>query len=291
MIRKILKGLGIFIGIAVALLAGFYIKAYISTENRFAKKYDITLQTLEIKPDSALLAEGQRLIAAKGCKDCHGQDLSGRIFIDDPALGQVVAVNLTKGKGGLPADYNEQDWLKALQHGLNRNNTTLKVMPSYEYTHFSEEDMKAIIAYGMQLPAIDNELPQTHFKPVGRILADLNKLPVMVAEMIDHSKSLSTDVVPEVSIKFGKYLSVSCTACHKENMQGGDPVVPGSPQVANISSSGNVGKWTEEQFMTTLRSGVTPEGKILPAQFMPWTMTKDYTDTELKALYLYLRSI
>jgi hypothetical protein len=74
-------------------------------------------------------------------------------------------------------------------------------------------------------------------------------------------------------------------------MQGGDPVAPGFPPVANISSSGNPGKWTTEQFMSTLRTGVTPEGKHLKPEEMPWPMTKAYTDTELKALHLYLKSL
>jgi hypothetical protein len=40
-----------------------------------------------------------------------------------------------------------------------------------------------------------------------------------------------------------------------------------------------------------LRTGVTPEGKKLNPKFMPWTMTKDMTDDELKAIYLYLKSL
>ena len=31
------------------------------------------------------------------CADCHGEDLGGRVFIDDPGLGRVVAPNQTPG--------------------------------------------------------------------------------------------------------------------------------------------------------------------------------------------------
>jgi mono/diheme cytochrome c family protein len=286
-----LKWIGLLM-LALVLLAGaFYAKVYISTENRFAAKYRYQLPEFTVTSDSALLAEGARLMTAKGCNDCHGADLGGRVFIDDPALGRITAPNLTKGKGGLPQDFDALDWLRALKHGVNRDSTTLRVMPAYEYTHLSEKDLKALIAYGINLPLIDRELPPIELKPVGRILSDLDKLPVFVAERIDHTAPIVPDVQPSVSIDFGKYLAVSCTGCHQNNLKGGDPVIPGSPQVADITSSGNVGKWTEEQFLTAMRTGKTPEGKELQPQFMPWPMTKSYTDVELKALYVYLRNI
>jgi hypothetical protein len=40
-----------------------------------------------------------------------------------------------------------------------------------------------------------------------------------------------------------------------------------------------------------LRTGTTPEGKALKSSEMPWTMTKAYSDNELKALHLYLNSL
>jgi hypothetical protein len=74
-------------------------------------------------------------------------------------------------------------------------------------------------------------------------------------------------------------------------MKGGEPIAPGFPVVADISSSGKPAQWTEAQFIETLRTGKTPEGKILKPEEMPWTMTKAYTEVELKALHLYLKSI
>jgi len=74
-------------------------------------------------------------------------------------------------------------------------------------------------------------------------------------------------------------------------MKGGEPVAPGYPMVADITSTGHPGKWTDEQFIKTLRTGVTPEGKVLKPEEMPWRMTKELTDLELKALHLYLNSL
>ncbi|MDQ3291187.1 MAG: cytochrome c, partial [Bacteroidota bacterium] len=67
--------------------------------------------------------------------------------------------------------------------------------------------------------------------------------------------------------------------------------VPGSPPVPNITKTGNLGKWTEAQFIQTLRTGVTPEGKKMNPRNMPWTMTKEFTDHEIKSVYLFLKSL
>lgn len=291
MVKKILKIVGIVIGVIVLIIAGFYLKVYISTENRINKQYSVTVQNLTLQSDSATLAYGERLITAKGCNECHGEDLGGKIFIDDPALGLLIAGNLTKGKGGLPGDHNTEDWVLALKHGLHRNGKPLLFMPSHEYNMLSEEDMMAIIAYCSQVEPIDRELPESSVGPLGRVLTDLGKLPLLPAEMIDHTRQLEKDVKPEASARYGKYLAIACQGCHRENMKGGEPVAPGFPVVADISSSGNPGKWSTHEFMQTLRTGHTPEGKTLNPKEMPWTMTKAYTDVELEALHLYLKSI
>jgi mono/diheme cytochrome c family protein len=291
MVKKILK---IVLGVVVAVIvlaAGFYAKAYYSTEARINKVYQVDAQPITITADSAQIAYGARLTVAKGCRDCHGDDLGGKIFINDAPLGLVVAKNLTKGKGGLPVEHTVSDWVLALKHGIRKDGKPLLIMPAHEYTLLTEPDMAAIIAYAQQVPNVDRELPEHSLGPLARILTDMNELPLLPAEMIDHSRPLAKEVKAEVSIEFGKYLTAACQGCHRENMQGGEPIAPGFPVVANISSSGNPGKWTEQQFITTLRTGKTPEGKILNPSEMPWNMTKAYTDTELRAIYMYLQSI
>src|SRR6187551_4002303 len=115
--KKILKVIGIILGVIVVVIAGYYTKAYLSVENRRHTHYKVTPQSLSIKTDSAQLALGGRLVKAKGCTECHGVDLGGKVFIDDPALGHIIAANLTNGKGGL-SDYTKTDWIRALKHGV-----------------------------------------------------------------------------------------------------------------------------------------------------------------------------
>lgn len=291
MLKKMFKILGGFLLLVLVGLGAFYLKAYYSTTARMNTVYDITPQSIELSTDSAELEYGARLLFAKGCRDCHGTDLGGKVFIDDPALGKVYAANLTAGEGGLPANYATADWVRALKHGIGRDGKPLLIMPSHEFTLLTERDMAAVISYARQIPRVDRVFPDHQLRPLTYILTELGKLPLLPAEEINHDRLLVKEIKAEVSVAYGKYLSTACQGCHRENMQGGEPIAPGFPVVANITASGNPGKWTEEQFIATLRTGKTPEGKELKPEEMPWNMTKVYTDVELKALYRYLHSL
>ncbi|SFE18092.1 hypothetical protein [Spirosoma endophyticum] len=63
------------------------------------------------------------------------------------------------------------------------------------------------------------------------------------------------------------------------------------PPVPNLTSTGNVGKWTKAQFFATLRTGKTPSGHQIDNENMPWKMTAQYSDKELASLYQYFQSI
>ena len=47
-------------------------------------------------------------------------------------------------------------------------------------------------------------------------------------------------------------------------------------------------RWTEAQFMQTMRTGVTPEGRKLRPEYMPWQAVGTLHDDELRALYMAL---
>ncbi|MES2856895.1 MAG: c-type cytochrome, partial [Bdellovibrionota bacterium] len=92
---------------------------------------------------------------------------------------------------------------------------------------------------------------------------------------------------------YGAYLTTSCTGCHGTGFKGGPiPGVPPSwPAAADISSTGAPGRWTLEEFKSTMRTGVTPEGKKLDPLYMPWPQAVKMTDEELEAIYLSLKGI
>jgi hypothetical protein len=67
----------------------------------------------------------------------------------------------------------------------------------------------------------------------------------------------------------------------------------GVSYTANLTSdSTGIGKWKEEQFIYAIRqgkyNGKASDRNILPP--MPWTMYRNMTDDELKAIFAYLKS-
>ncbi len=72
-----------------------------------------------------------------------------------------------------------------------------------------------------------------------------------------------------------------------ENFAGGTE--PG--QGLNLTPGGDLAKWSEEDFLKTVHTGVTPSGKKLDPALMPWQSMGKMTDDELKAIWLYLQSL
>lgn len=292
--KKFIKWAAIVLGTVILLLLITYGYIYSRTSSRFNKQYEITAQDIPVPTDPASLALGKHISAIKGCDGCHGPDLGGKVVIDDPGLGYLAAPNLTAGKGGLLArhkTFTDQDYVRAIKHGIGKDNKTLKLMPAYEYTPLSQQDLGALIAYLKSVPPVDRQMPEIALKPVAYVLTHLDKLPLVVAEKVDHTAQSPAVVQPQVSISYGKYVAVSCTGCHREDFKGGDALIPGSPAVPDITATGNVGKWSEAQFINTLRTGTTPDGRKMNPEYMPWPVAKALTETEIKSLYLYLRSL
>ena len=64
---------------------------------------------------------------------------------------------------------------------------------------------------------------------------------------------------------------------------------PDLPLASNLTPAG-LGAWTEADFVRALREGRRPDGSAIN-EFMPWRGYGAMTDSELRALWLYLRSV
>ena len=155
----------------------------------------------------------------------------------------------------------------------------------------TESDMAAIIAYCSQVPPVDRKPKEFKLGPLGYVLSEFGLIPLLPAEITDHERPFAKEIKKDVSAAYGEYLATICINCHGKDFKGGKSPVPGGKYVADISSTGNPGKWSHEQFVTALHTGVTPEGKKLNPAEMPWTITTSYTKDELTALHMYLQTI
>lgn len=289
--RTVLKWIGIVLLGLLGVLLVAVLAIFIVSNSKSNQTFDVPTTDLTIPTDAASIAEGERQINIRACNECHGKDLAGQLFIDDPALGTFYTANITPG-GSEVKDFTVADWERAIRHGVDPQGHPLFIMPSTDYYKISDEDLAKMIAYLQSVDPVDQTWPEDKYGLIGRVLVATGQIP-FAAEEIDHSYDPPASVPVEVSAAYGEYLAATCSGCHRPNFTGG--AMPGSaptdPPPANLTPAGDLANWTQEQFIHTLRTGETPEGKLLDPQFMPWPITTLMTDDELAAIWLYLSSL
>jgi len=291
--KKALKILGITIGGIVALAAVALGAVYAVTQMRMNGSTDIAGHTVPIPTDSASIERGRHVVNAFGmCGDCHGPDFGGFSVIDVPVVAVLSASNLTAGTGGIGSSYNDLDWERAIRHGVNPQGKKLLFMPAHEYAMLNDADFAASVAYLRQLPKVDKPQGPVSIGPIGRVLALTGGLELLPADLMDHTAAHPAILEPAPTVEYGQYLSTTCRGCHGKTFSGGP--MPGAPPEwkppANITPGG-IGHYTEAGFFTALRDGKRPDGSMLDTMQMPVRFTRNLTDTELKALYAFLKTL
>lgn len=292
--NKVIEWLLVIVAGLIGLVVLVAAVGYFASERRMNKTYEITVAPVAIPSDEASLEEGRRLTAIRGCNDCHSGDFGGRVLIDDPALGTIYTANLTSGEGSATKGYATEDWVRAIRHGVSSDGRSLKIMPSNEFAALSDEQVGQIIAYLGTVPTVDRVWPESEVGPLGRALLVAGQLPVLLpAEGIDHAVAAPVRIEPVASAEYGAYMITTCIGCHQPDLTGGalPGAPPDAPPASNLTPAGHLANWTYEEFANTLRTGVTPEGKVLDPSVMPWPMTLEMTDVELEALWLHLTSL
>lgn len=289
-LKRIGKIIGSLFGLVVIVVAAVLAIGYF----RFHKTYDIDAGSVKIPKDQASIARGEHLVSAVAhCGYCHGDDLSGDYMINNPgAEGIVVAPNLTSGEGGIGASFTDEDWVRALYHGVNDEGRSVIVMPSLFFHVMSEDDLAAVIAYMKTVPPVDNVLPET--QPGLLFYALIGAGPLageMSARVIDHDAPFSPAPAEGETAEYGEYLATigQCRACHGAELAGGQ-VSRSAPIGPNLTPGGEMGFWDEDTFFSVIRTGTHPSGRELDA-YMPWKYFASMTDSELRAIRAYLLSL
>lgn len=291
--KKFLKWLGIVFGGLTGLLIVTATVVFIVSSIRINKTYDVSLVDIPIPNNTESLAHGEHVANVRLCTGCHGPNLGGDSFIENPRLGYYYASNLTAGEGGVLNDYNDAQLVRAIRHGIGYDNKPLLLMPAHEFYVLSDADVGALIAYIHSQPPVDNVLPESRVGPVSRALLLTGQFPLIPAELIDHNAPRPVSPEPGATVEYGEYLAIICQSCHQTDFAGGR--VPGAslevPAAANLTPAGELASWTEADFITTLRTGVNPRGHKLSSFMLGPDFFADWSDEELKALWLFLQSL
>ena len=289
--RRILLWLGSLLGLLILIVGALAALG----SSKVNKQYDVEPEEMAVSQDTAVLNRGQYLVSVN-CTGCHGDDLGGTPFFQDPALGTIPAPNLTSGQGGAAAVYSDADWVRAIRHGIDPDGKPLMIMPSAAFWHYSDADLAAIIAYLQSAPPVDATWEPRQLGLMGRVLVGagaLDVLDVLAAAHIDHAAPRPAAPAPAVTAAYGEYIvnTTDCRSCHGANLAGGQSSEPGAPPAPSLAPDGSLAGWSAADFITTMRTGVTPMGLMLNPDFMPWEDYGRMTDDDLTALFLYLQSL
>jgi mono/diheme cytochrome c family protein len=238
------------------------------------------------------LERGRHLIESRaGCNGCHSKDFGGAELVDEALVGRWVAPNLTLGEGSVTRDFTANDWDRAVRHGVRHDGRTSS-MPSQEFLNLSDHELSDIVAYIRSVPPVNRQLDSLRIGPVlSFVIASDPK--IFAAFNVDHAAAHAVEPPAAASsVELGRHIVQVCRGCHGPQLSGGKITGdPGMPFVANLTPhETGLGSWSEADFIRALREGRRKDGTAIN-EAMPWKAYAQMSDTELKAVWAYLRTV
>lgn len=283
--RGALVGLTLVLGVGALVGVGLVLG-----EQRAARHVEIQVTPVPLRSDTAAVERGRYLFGSRGCVDCHGANGGGATLVDDGKGLKLAGPNITTGNPRMAA-YQPADWVRSIRHGVGADGRALRLMPSEDYNRLTDADLASIVAYVRQLAPLPGQVEGVIQLPLpGRVMYGFGRIPEAVTK-IDHSLPPATPVPEGVSLEHGRYVAQMCIGCHGSGLQGG-PIVgapPDWPAAARLApGAGSVMPLYKdaETFVAMMRSGRRANGSTVAV--MPFASLRTLSDTDLRALHLYL---
>jgi mono/diheme cytochrome c family protein len=228
------------------------------------------------------------------CSGCHGPDYGGRLFIDGMPFMRLWAPNLTSGRGGAAQTFSDGDFEAAIRHGYLPGGRSLLIMPADVFGTIADDDLDDVIAAIRAAPPVDRLTPAPAIGPIGRVLTAFGVAKIRSAELAADLPPAPAKAPPvAATIEYGRYLTNigGCVRCHGSGLSGGlIPNMGPNKKIASNLTPAGMGAYNDSLFARALRQGVRPGGTPIDT-FMPWREFRLMNDTEIGALYMYLRTV
>ena len=316
-LRRILKGLGILIGALVVLIIGLVVFVQLTWDRPVSR----AAPQMIAPKDAQTVAQGEYLYKyTLNCWGCHGSQ--GSKSPDEPqagglefdmteigppgGFGYVYASNVTPDSATGIGDWSDGELVRALREGLDPEGHLIFVIMEAEWWKgLSDEDVLALVAYMRSLPPVRNAVPANRPSFALEALQALGVVkpqPAITAPVVAPPRGATAE--------YGEYLvhnASMCVGCHTPrdpNTGQFDLTRPFAgglfafPEEGFTTTGSNltpdeatgIGDWTEEQFMTGMTTGLRPDGTVM-LPFMPWPSYSRWTEDDLRAVWLYVRSL
>jgi mono/diheme cytochrome c family protein len=244
--------------------------------------------------DPALVERGRYIVQGPAhCVSCHGDDLAGGREFDLGPLGTVVAPNITSDAGAGIGALSDDALVRALRYGVSRHGKPL--IPLMSFAELADEDLRAILSYLRTVPPVARPAPAHRLSVLGTLGVNV------FLKRQGPAAPAPSRLPPERTEEYGRYLAhtlANCAGCHTQRnrltggfvgpaLSGGlvfeEPegtfVAPDLRAIANVLA--------EREFIELFRR----RGAETRGSPMPWRAYARMTDTDLGAIYRYLRSL
>lgn len=306
--KKVLRFLLIVIAIIVVIAGGA--AAFIAirgiphfTPEKIDMKVAITPQRVE---------RGAQL-ARMLCNDCHFNPntgkLTGREMAEIPQFGVVYSRNITQDPNYGIGKWTDGQIAYLLRTGVKPDGRFLPIMA--KLSKMSDEDLQSVIAFlRSDRPSVQADNTVQSDSKYSFLAKFLTNIKAVTPMPYPHQPVPEPDTTN--AVKWGQYVClyrVECYTCHSADFQTDDFTTPEKskgffgggnkfkmPDGSTISSLNltmdeetGIGRWTEEEFVKAVKTGIVPNGQ--PALRQPMKPYADLSDGEAKAIYAYLKTI
>ena len=287
-------------------------------------KYKRATTEEKIEATPARLARGDYLVnQLSGCGGCHTSRETGRLLVESERADRFLAggnilpdnearifiPNITPDQETGIGAWTDDEVMRAIRDGIHRDgHILLPMMPSNQYQHYSEEDIRSVVAYLRTVPAQKQPRPTAeHVIPF---------FPKFLFTTVGVALHPPATKVPEPDKKnpaaYGLYVAriAACNDCHSLTKKGprkeDDPLfMAGSegpfsdPELGKVWARNltpdpetGLGKYTAEQIKQAIRTGTRLDGhKMAPPMAIMMGHYSGIADEDLDALIGWLRSL
>ena len=251
-----------------------------------------------------LLERGAYLMnSIAACGNCHtpqgpegpvpGRELAGMAdFFEIPEF-TIHSPNITPDPETGIGNWTDQEIITAIREGRRPDGSMIgPMMPIGLYRNLSDNDVKALVAYLRQVPAVEHEVPRSVFN-------------IPIPESYGPPPGQVPDVSRDDPVAYGAYLAGPvghCIECHS-------PMTPNGPDIEHSLGAGGMvfpGPWgtsvssnitptglasrSDEDLRNIITRGIRPDGsKMLPP--MPYGYYANIIPADIDSLIAYLRNL
>lgn len=276
-------------------------------------------------PEPAIVASSDPEVVARGrylvhgpahCAQCHSTDdrsrpeliattpLQGGLSFEMGPIATRYARNLTSDEETGLGRFTDGQIARAIRAGVMPDGQ-LSIFMRMSVGELSDEDLTAVVSYLRSLEPVRNEVPKGEFYLFGKVLFTY-AFPPFAPRATPPPAHVPASEEPDLAR--GEYLAdkvMLCTACHTRTDMGTfqptGPKAGGShPEPShgpdddmefvapNLTShpTGVTGRLDEDAFVARFRAG-----RVFASSIMPWENFANVTDSDLRSVYRYLRSL